>query len=162
MNAWEILDAISERKRRGESYYEFFRDSSLSLGIYGLSAGENDPQQPHTEDEVYYIVRGSGRMRVGDQDRAVTPGSVVFVEAGAQHRFHSREEDLEVLGALERSAPFLHRELVKRIRIKRVPRLRFVLDESIAEADRKRPLHPGPPHDFAIALGRLKAGKRRR
>ena len=38
--------------------------------------------------------------------------------------------------ALERSAPFLHRELVKRIRMKRVPRLRFVLDESIAEADR--------------------------
>lgn len=42
----------------------------------------------------------------------------------------------EVLAALERTAPFLHRELVKRIRIKRVPRLRFILDESIAEADR--------------------------
>ena len=42
----------------------------------------------------------------------------------------------EVLVALERSSSFLHRELMKRIRIKRVPRLRFVLDESIAEADR--------------------------
>ena len=97
MNAWEILDAVSERKRRGKSYYEFFRDSSLSLGIYGLSVGEGDPQQPHTEDEVYYIVRGSGRMRIGDQDRAVTLGSVVFVGAGVEHRFHSIEEDLEVL-----------------------------------------------------------------
>ena len=97
MNAWEILDVISERKRRGESYYEFFRDTSLSLGIYRLSAGGSDPQQPHTEDEVYYIVQGSGRIRVGDRDRAVTPGSVVFVEAGAQHRFHSIEEDLEIL-----------------------------------------------------------------
>ena len=48
-------------------------------------------------------------------------------------------DDLEqraVLDALGRSSSFLHRELVKRIRIKRVPRLRFVLDESIAEADR--------------------------
>jgi mannose-6-phosphate isomerase-like protein (cupin superfamily) len=97
MSAWEVLDAISERKRHGERYYEFFRDRSLSLGIYGLSAGESDPQQPHTEDEVYYIVRGSGRMRIGDRDRAVTPGSVVFVGAGAEHRFHSIEEDLEVL-----------------------------------------------------------------
>ena len=46
MNACEILDAISERKGRGEHYYEFFLDRSLSLGIYGLSAGESDPQHP--------------------------------------------------------------------------------------------------------------------
>jgi ribosome-binding factor A len=46
------------------------------------------------------------------------------------------EEGEAVLAALERTAPFLHRELVKRIRIKRVPRLRFLLDRSIAEADR--------------------------
>ena len=56
----------------------------------------------------------------------------------------------EVLDALERSAPFLHRELVKRIRIKRVPRLRFVLDESIAEADRMSVLM----RDLARAEGR--------
>ncbi len=42
----------------------------------------------------------------------------------------------EVLEALERTAPFLHRELVKRIRIRRVPRLRFEIDDSMAEADR--------------------------
>ena len=42
----------------------------------------------------------------------------------------------EVLTALERTAPFLHRQLVKRIRIRRVPRLRFELDHSIAEGDR--------------------------
>ena len=97
MNAWEILDAISERRRRGERYYEFFRSRSLSLGIYGLSAGESHPQQPHTEDEVYFIVQGSGQMGIGGRDRAVKQGSVVFVEAGAQHGFHSIEEDLEVL-----------------------------------------------------------------
>ena len=97
MNSWEILDAISERKRRGERYYEFFRGRSFSTGISGLSVGQSHPQQPHTEDEVYYIVRGSGRMKIGDQDRAVKPGSVVFVGAGEQHGFHSIEEDLEVL-----------------------------------------------------------------
>ena len=60
------------------------------------------------------------------------------------------DDAAEVLDALERSAPFLHRELVKRIRIKRVPRLRFVLDESIAEADRMSVLM----RDLARAEGR--------
>ena len=46
------------------------------------------------------------------------------------------EEQAEVLDALGRSASFLHRELTKLIRIRRVPFLRFELDHSIAEADR--------------------------
>ena len=99
MDAWEIPDVISERRRRGEGYHEFFRARSLSLGMYGLPAGEDDPQHPHTEDEIYYVVSGHGRVRIGGRDRAVSPGSVLFVSAGVEHRFHSIEEDLEILVA---------------------------------------------------------------
>jgi mannose-6-phosphate isomerase-like protein (cupin superfamily) len=62
-----------------------------------LPAGARDPQEPHTEDEVYHVVGGKGRIRVGEEDRTVEAGTVVFVEAGVDHRFHSIEEDLTVL-----------------------------------------------------------------
>jgi ribosome-binding factor A len=42
----------------------------------------------------------------------------------------------EILEALERSEPFVHRELGKRLHMRRIPRLRFILDRSIAEGDR--------------------------
>lgn len=48
-------------------------------------------------------------------------------------------DDLEqraVMDALGRSSSFLHRELKRRIRIRRVPRLHFELDDSIAEGAR--------------------------
>lgn len=48
-------------------------------------------------------------------------------------------DDLEqraVLDALGRSSSFLHRELVRRLHIRRVPRLHFELDDSIAEGAR--------------------------
>jgi ribosome-binding factor A len=38
--------------------------------------------------------------------------------------------------ALERAAPFLRRQIGSRLRLKRVPELRFVYDESIARQDR--------------------------
>ncbi|MPZ98126.1 MAG: 30S ribosome-binding factor RbfA [Dehalococcoidia bacterium] len=41
-----------------------------------------------------------------------------------------------VLGALERTEPFLHREMGKILHMRRVPRLRFQMDTSIAEGDR--------------------------
>jgi ribosome-binding factor A len=46
------------------------------------------------------------------------------------------DQKRQVIEALRRSAPFLHRELVKQLHIKRVPNLHFDLDESMEEADR--------------------------
>ena len=46
------------------------------------------------------------------------------------------EREVEVMEALARTEPFLHRELVKRLHMRQVPRLRFLPDHSIAEADR--------------------------
>jgi quercetin dioxygenase-like cupin family protein len=97
MEAFALDDLRAERAQAGRLYLEFLRVPALSMGLYELPAGGVDPQQPHTEDEVYYVVRGAGQIRVGDEDRAVRAGSVVFVAAGVDHRFHSITEDLAIL-----------------------------------------------------------------
>jgi mannose-6-phosphate isomerase-like protein (cupin superfamily) len=97
MNTFEVSNLIKERQQSGRSYLEFLRVPSMSLGIYALPAGAVDTQQPHTEDEVYYVVSGRGQIRVREADRAVQAGSVVFVEAGVKHYFHSITEDLTIL-----------------------------------------------------------------
>lgn len=60
-------------------------------------AGSIDRQRPHQEDEVYYVISGRGTIRVADEERGVKAGSLVFVAAGVDHRFHDIEEDLRVL-----------------------------------------------------------------
>ena len=97
MVAMDITRLLAGHDFSGEPYLEFLRVPSLSVGLYVLSAGAEDPQQPHTEDEVYHVVSGRGSIRVGAEDSAVEAGSIVFVEAGVDHRFHSIEEDLTVL-----------------------------------------------------------------
>ena len=51
--------------------------------------------------------------------------------------------------ALERAAPFLRRQIGSRLRLKRVPELKFLYDESIAGQDRIEQLlneiHANPP-----------------
>ena len=82
---------------RGEPYLEFIRVPSLSVGLYVLPTGAVDHQGPHTEDEVYHVVGGRASIRVGEVGQEVAAGTVVFVEAGAEHRSHSIEEDPTVL-----------------------------------------------------------------
>lgn len=97
MDAWDVRDLVATLDRSGHDYAEFFRAGTLSLTIAFWPAGSVDDQQPHTEDEVYYVASGRGRLRIADQDRAVEPGSVAYVAAGVDHRFHDITEDLSVV-----------------------------------------------------------------
>jgi len=78
-------------------YLELLRVPALSVGLYRLPAGGLDEQQPHGEDEVYYVLSGRGRFRQGEEDHVVEPGTLYFVAAQAEHRFHSITEDLALL-----------------------------------------------------------------
>jgi len=89
------LMAQSETSRR--AWFEFLRTPSLSMGLYRLRAGQADQQQPHTEDEVYYVISGRGWFQSGQQQQAVGPGTLIFVERLVEHRFYDIAEDLTVL-----------------------------------------------------------------
>ena len=97
MDAFELSQLVDQRRASGQRFLEFLRAPTMSAGIYELPAGDTDPQQPHTEDEVYYVIRGRATMQVGDEVRDVRPGAVIFVRAGVEHRFDSIAEDLTVL-----------------------------------------------------------------
>jgi quercetin dioxygenase-like cupin family protein len=97
MQAWELADLLGRAAESRQPYLEFIRTPSLSAGLYVLGRGATDRQEPHTEDEVYYVVRGSGRVTVAGETRNVAAGSVVFVAATVPHRFHDISEELEIV-----------------------------------------------------------------
>lgn len=95
--AFDLAELRAARQASGRLYHEFLRVPSLSTGLYVLPAGGTDPQQPHTEDEIYYVIGGRATILVGEEERAVAPGSIIYVAAGVEHRFHSIAEELTLL-----------------------------------------------------------------
>src|SRR5438105_10616587 len=85
------------RDAEGHGYVDFLSSEKLSVGLAVWPAGSTDRQRPHLEDEVYYVVSGAGTIRVDGEERPVQPGSLIFVSAGVEHRFHDIREDLRVL-----------------------------------------------------------------
>ena len=94
---FDIDELSRERAEKGKLYLEFLRVPAMSAGVYVLPKGGTDPQKPHREDEMYYVVRGRGRMQIGSKHAEVHAGSAIFVEAGAEHRFYDIQEELEVI-----------------------------------------------------------------
>jgi mannose-6-phosphate isomerase-like protein (cupin superfamily) len=97
MQAFEIADLITHQAGGSKPYLEFLKHPSLSVGLYVLPAGGIDGQEPHTEDEVYYVISGRGKFTHADEERPVQAGSILFVAAGVEHRFHSITEPLSII-----------------------------------------------------------------
>jgi mannose-6-phosphate isomerase-like protein (cupin superfamily) len=97
MDAWELDELEAARVASGRLYHEFISVPDLSGGVYVLEAGATDPQSPHAEDELYVVMSGRAKVRVGDEVRPIRDGSVIFVAANVEHKFHDIEERLVLL-----------------------------------------------------------------
>ncbi len=79
------------------NWVEHLSVPDLSVGTYSLPAGSVDTQEPHSEDEIYVVLRGRGALATDDATADVGPGSVIYVPAGETHHFAHIVEDLVVV-----------------------------------------------------------------
>ena len=98
MDAWELGTSRRRRRRPGGRYHEFLRVPDLSAGPVRARGGRRPTRSRRTpRTSCTSSSTGAGSVTVGDEDRAVEPGSLVFVAAGVPHRFHDITERLELL-----------------------------------------------------------------
>jgi mannose-6-phosphate isomerase-like protein (cupin superfamily) len=84
------VDVEAARRRleaSGGGYEVVHTSPGLELGVYVLVAPEADRQQPHEDDEVYFVLEGSSALEIEGETVPVQQGQALFVPAGAEHRF---------------------------------------------------------------------------
>lgn len=74
-----------------EQYVVPFRHGTLELGLYAPRG--SDPQDPHSRDELYVVMRGTGWFVNGPARIPFAPGDALFVPAGVVHRFETFTDD---------------------------------------------------------------------
>jgi mannose-6-phosphate isomerase-like protein (cupin superfamily) len=77
-----------------EQYNIVYRHGTFEAGLYAPRGV--DEQTPHTRDEAYVVVTGSGQFVCGKSRRPFAPGELLFVPAGMTHRFEEFSDDLTV------------------------------------------------------------------
>jgi mannose-6-phosphate isomerase-like protein (cupin superfamily) len=78
----------------GERFAEVLGHGNMEVEIY--APRDTDPQTPHTRDELYMVVSGSGTFVNGPERHHFGPGDVLFVPATVEHRFEDFTNDLAV------------------------------------------------------------------
>ena len=112
---WQIFqlpELIGQVRKGTLSLDEFLRTPSLSCAIYHVPAGSDEMSKAHEEDELYVVLEGKGRLRVGDTVHDVSRGTMMYVHAACDHSYFDVEESITALvifgAAPKRAAPSRH------------------------------------------------------
>nr|WP_299343539.1 cupin domain-containing protein [Allomuricauda sp.] len=88
VNPKEALEKLAAQK---SPFITLFEHGTLQLEVY--KPEKVDLQQPHTRDEVYVVISGTGEFLNGGERMNFSPGDFLFVPAGVEHRFENFSED---------------------------------------------------------------------
>ncbi|MBD0325108.1 MAG: cupin domain-containing protein [Pyrinomonadaceae bacterium] len=77
---------------KGERFATVLEYGGLLVEIYAPRG--HDPQSPHTRDEAYIVMQGSGEFLNGTERHIFGAGDFLFVPAGVEHRFENFTDDL--------------------------------------------------------------------
>lgn len=93
---FDVSEMVSQIPK--DTYWmDFLKVRRMEAGVLRLKPGEEDTQEPHDADELYYVAQGSGFIEVGNEKKPVSAGSVIFVPAHLSHHFYGNRDLLVVL-----------------------------------------------------------------
>ena len=86
-----VQEALGKLQAQERPFLELFTHGTLALEIY--QPDKVDLQTPHSRDEVYIVVSGSGTFFNDGQRMPFKAGDFLFVKAGLEHRFEDFTDD---------------------------------------------------------------------
>jgi len=63
-----------------------FDTERMFCDVYCFEPGQEQTAHAHKgSDKVYYVLQGTGQIRVGTETRSLAPGGIALAPAGAEH-----------------------------------------------------------------------------
>jgi len=80
---------------------------NLWVGISKIDPGNSSNEHSHDDlEEIFYVVAGHGRIRVGDEEEPIEAGSCIYIPTDTPHQLiNTGDETLKVLAVT--SPPFV-------------------------------------------------------
>lgn len=87
------------RKKKGlNSQHTFIREKrQISMGIQLLRKGDKYGEPKHRNSEIYFVLKGHARIKMGKKDFSVSPGMAVFVPPKVPHEFYGVKKEFVFL-----------------------------------------------------------------
>ena len=94
------IDTFLSNFPKSRYFIEVMNTPTMEVGIINLKKSQNDTQEPHASDEIYYVISGSGTIDIDGIKNKVNPGKIIYIPKKIPHSFHDITKELIVLYVL--------------------------------------------------------------
>ena len=94
---FDVSEYVDKVRKDPNFFHTFINRNSLAAGVLVLKPGEEDTQTPHDSDEVYFVIKGDGFLRIQNKDYPIKEHKMYFVKKNIEHYFHDNKKELVVL-----------------------------------------------------------------
>jgi mannose-6-phosphate isomerase-like protein (cupin superfamily) len=83
--------ATTDKYPQGAPFVTMMANGSMTVEVFAPTGV--DIQQPHAQDELYFIHSGAGHIIINGESFDANAGDAFFVAAGVAHRFENFSSD---------------------------------------------------------------------
>lgn len=94
------IDTFLSNFPKSRYFIDVMNTPTMEVGIINLKKNQNDTQEPHPSDEIYYVIIGSGTIDIDGIKNDVNPGKIIYIPKKILHSFHANSKELIVLYVL--------------------------------------------------------------
>ena len=91
------IDTFLSNFPKSRYFIDVMNTSTMEVGIVNLKKDQEDSQQPHVSDEIYYVISGSGTIEIDGIRNEVNPGKIIYIPKRIRHSFHAISNELVIL-----------------------------------------------------------------
>jgi mannose-6-phosphate isomerase-like protein (cupin superfamily) len=91
------IDTFLSNFPKSRYFIDVMNTSTMDVGIINLKKDQEDTQQPHVSDEIYYVISGRGTIEIDGIKNEVNPGKIIYIPKRVCHSFHAISDELVVL-----------------------------------------------------------------
>ncbi|HEY6657776.1 MAG TPA: cupin domain-containing protein [Nitrososphaeraceae archaeon] len=91
------IDTFLSNFPKSRYFIDVMNTSTMEVGIINLKKDQEDTQQPHVSDEIYYVISGSGTIEIDGIRNEVNPGKIIYIPKRIRHSFHAISNKLVIL-----------------------------------------------------------------
>ena len=91
------IDKFLSNIPKSQYFIDVINTSTMEVGIINLKKEQEDTQQPHISDEIYYVISGSGTIEIDGIKKEVNPGKIIYIPKRIRHSFHANSNELVIL-----------------------------------------------------------------
>ena len=94
---FDVTKYIDEIRNSDGYFHTFINKQNIAAGVLVLEPNEEDTQEPHDSDELYYVISGDGFLKINNKDYDISEGTAYYVQKNIPHKFFGNKKELIVL-----------------------------------------------------------------